>query len=66
MSKKHLGFEKLADAVLAVYLVIQRHRRGKVDLDAEVLPDEGEESGGEVDPPFPVQGHVHPDQLLVG
>jgi hypothetical protein len=19
-----------------------------------------------VDPPFPVQGHVHPDQLLVG
>ncbi len=36
------------------------------DLDAEVLPDEGEEGGGEVDPPLPVQGHVHPDKLLVG
>ena len=36
------------------------------DLDAEVLPDEGEEGGGEVNPPLPVQGHVHPDKLLVG
>jgi hypothetical protein len=35
-------------------------------LDAEVLPDEGEEGGGEVNPPLPVQGHVHPDKLLVG
>jgi len=35
-------------------------------LDAEVLPDEGEEGGGEVDPPLPVQGHVHADELLVG
>jgi len=35
-------------------------------LDAEVLPDEGEEGGGEVDPPLPVQGHVHADEPLVG
>ncbi len=38
----------------------------KTDLDAEVLPDEGEEGGGEVNPPLPVQWHVHPDKLLVG
>jgi hypothetical protein len=27
------------------------------DLDAEVLPDEGEEGGGEVDPLYPVLGY---------
>ena len=38
---------------------------GTVYLDVEVLPDEGEECGGEVHLSLPVQRHVHPDQLLV-
>jgi hypothetical protein len=30
------------------------------DLDAEVLPDEGEEGGGEVNPLFPVLSYDSP------
>ena len=42
------------------------HVRAVEYLDIEVLPDEREEGGGEVDLALPVQWHVHPNQLFVG
>ena len=42
------------------------HLLRRPHLDAQVLPDQGEEGGGEVDLALVVQRHVHPNQLLVG
>ena len=41
------------------------HLLRRPHLDAQVLPDQSEEGGGEVDLPLGVHRHVHPDQLLV-
>ena len=42
------------------------HLRTLPDVDLEIVADEGEERGGEGNPPLLVYGHVHPDEALVG
>ena len=42
------------------------HLRALPDVDLEIVADEGEERGGEGNPPLLVYGHVHPDEALVG
>ena len=42
------------------------HLRALPHVDLQVVADEGEEGGGEAHPPLLVDGHVHPDEALVG
>ena len=46
---------------MSLYLI---HFFSSSHLDAQILPDEGEQGGGEVNHSLIIYGLIHPDQFL--